>query len=141
MVVGTKSGNLAVLDIASASLWVDIQAHDAAIWSICIDHEEHSLTTGSADKQVKMWEIVRSRREPTDYIGSEGESVHVPLTLRHSRTLKLSADVLAIKYSPNSKYLAVALLDSTVKVFYRDTLKVYLSLYGHKVRPTYVSRR
>jgi len=42
--------------------------------------------------------------------------------------------VLAIRYSPDGKFLAVALLDSTVKVFYQNTLKFFLSLYGHKVR-------
>jgi U3 small nucleolar RNA-associated protein 12 len=56
------------------------------------------------------------------------------LSLVHVRTLKMSDDVLAVRYSPNNKLLAVALLDSTVKVFYQDTLKFFLSLYGHKVR-------
>jgi U3 small nucleolar RNA-associated protein 12 len=41
--------------------------------------------------------------------------------------------VLSVRYSPNSKLLAVALLDSTIKVFYQDSLKFFLSLYGHKV--------
>jgi U3 small nucleolar RNA-associated protein 12 len=45
----------------------------------------------------------------------------------------MSDDVLAVRYSPNNKLLAVALLDSTVKVFYQDSLKFSLSLYGHKV--------
>lgn len=45
----------------------------------------------------------------------------------------MTDDVLAVRYSPNGKLLAVSLLDSTVKVFYQDTLKFFLSLYGHKV--------
>ena len=45
----------------------------------------------------------------------------------------MTDDVLAVRYSPNGKLLAVALLDSTVKVFYQDTLKFFLSLYGHKL--------
>ena len=49
------------------------------------------------------------------------------------RTLKMTDDVLGVRYSPNGKLLAVALLDSTVKVFYQDTLKFFLSLYGHKL--------
>lgn len=31
------------------------------------------------------------------------------------------------------KLLAVALLDSTIKIFFTDTLKFFLSLYGHKL--------
>jgi U3 small nucleolar RNA-associated protein 12 len=45
----------------------------------------------------------------------------------------MTEDILSVRYSPNSKFLAVALLDSTVKVFFQDTLKFFLSLYGHKV--------
>lgn len=57
------------------------------------------------------------------------------MTLNHTRTLKMSDEVLSVRYSPNGKLLAVALLDSTVKIFYQDTLKFFLSLYGHKVNP------
>lgn len=57
------------------------------------------------------------------------------LSLVHVRTLKMTEDVLSVRYSPNGKLLAVALLDSTVKVFYQDSLKFFLSLYGHKVSP------
>ena len=48
----------------------------------------------------------------------------------------MTDDVLSVRYSPNGKLLAVALLDSTVKVFYQDSLKFFLSLYGHKVSST-----
>lgn len=46
----------------------------------------------------------------------------------------MTDEVLAVKYSPNHRFLAVALLDATVRIFYQDTLKFFLSLYGHKVR-------
>ena len=59
------------------------------------------------------------------------------LSLVHVKTLKMTDDVLSVRYSPNGKLLAVALLDSTVKVFYQDTLKFFLSLYGHKVWDPY----
>jgi hypothetical protein len=51
----------------------------------------------------------------------------------HVRTLKMTDDVLGVRISPDGRLLAVSLLDSTVKVFYADTLKFFLSLYGHKV--------
>lgn len=55
------------------------------------------------------------------------------LTLEHIKTLKMSDDVLAVKYSPDGRLLALSLLDSTVKLFFQDTLKFFLSLYGHRV--------
>ena len=36
-------------------------------------------------------------------------------------------------YFTAGKLLAVALLDSTIKVFFTDSLKFFLSLYGHKL--------
>lgn len=38
------------------------------------------------------------------------------LTLRNTRTLRMADDVLCIRISPDGKYVAVALLDSTIKV-------------------------
>lgn len=84
------------------------------------------LVTGSADKDVKFWEIERGQSS-TSYTSS---NIH---TLVHARTLKMTDDVLSVRYSPNGRLLAVSLLDSTVKVFYQDSLKFFLSLYGHKV--------
>ncbi len=46
------------------------------------------------------------------------------LTLVPTRTLKLSEDVLGVCHSPNGRLLAVSLLDSTIKIFFTDTLKV-----------------
>ena len=45
----------------------------------------------------------------------------------------MTDDVLAVRYSPDGRFLAVSLLDSTVKIFFQDTLKFFLSLYGHKL--------
>jgi len=55
------------------------------------------------------------------------------LGLTHQQTLRMSDSVLALKFSKDGKFLAVALLDNTVKVFFADTLKFFLSLYGHKL--------
>jgi U3 small nucleolar RNA-associated protein 12 len=45
--------------------------------------------------------------------------------------LKLSEDVLAVRYTPDQKLVAVALLDRTIKVFFTNSLKHHLTLYGH----------
>lgn len=41
------------------------------------------------------------------------------------KTLQMSEDVMSICYSPDQQLLAVSLLDSTVKVFFADSLKVW----------------
>ena len=36
----------------------------------------------------------------------------------------MSEDVLSVRFSPDGRLLAVALLDSTIKLFFTDSLKV-----------------
>ncbi|KAF7331839.1 WD-REPEATS-REGION domain-containing protein [Mycena kentingensis (nom. inval.)] len=124
--VGTKSGEILIYDLASSSLIETIQAHTGTVWSLHVRADEQMLVSGSADKDVKFWEF-DVHKTPS------GEKNLRHITLVHTRTLKMSDEVLAVKYSPNGKLLAVSLLDSTVKVFYQDTLKFFLSLYGHKL--------
>ncbi|KIP12680.1 hypothetical protein PHLGIDRAFT_97278 [Phlebiopsis gigantea 11061_1 CR5-6] len=125
--VGTKNGEIQVFDIASSSLLETVPAHTGTLWSIHVRADGQALVTGSADKDVKFWEFEQK--------AADSENPHSArlLSLVHVRTLKMTDDVLSVRYSPNGKLLAVALLDSTVKVFYQDTLKFFLSLYGHKL--------
>src|SRR5687768_1064331 len=103
-----------------------IEAHDGAIWSLQIRPDRRGLVTGSADKEVRFWDF--------DMVEEEvGSTIKKRLSLVHMRTLKMSDDVLCVRYSPDQKMVAVSLLDATVKVFYHDTLKFFLSLYGHKL--------
>lgn len=45
----------------------------------------------------------------------------------------MTDDLLALTFSPDGKFLAVSLLDSTVRIYLAKTLKFFLSLYGHKL--------
>ncbi|KAI8320708.1 Utp12-domain-containing protein [Martensiomyces pterosporus] len=130
IVVGTKDGNLELYDIPSAALVETFDAHEgASCWSIDVRPDKKGLVTGGADKCVKFWdfELVRDAQSDASVVSRRR------MTLEHVKTLKMSDDVLAVKFSPDSRLLAVALLDTTVKVFYADTLKFFLSLYGHKL--------
>ncbi|KLO08525.1 WD-repeat-containing protein [Schizopora paradoxa] len=124
--VGTKSGEILLFDFASSSLVETIKAHSSTVWSLHVRHDGEALVSGSGDKDIKFWEFERESTSASYIQGAIKSLVHV-------RTLKMSDDVLAVRYSPNGKLLAVSLLDSTVKIFYQDTLKFFLSLYGHKL--------
>lgn len=45
----------------------------------------------------------------------------------------MTDDIHFIKYSDNGKYYAVSLLDYTIQIYYSDSDKLFLSLYGHKL--------
>lgn len=128
--VGTKGGTLEIIDINSGSSIEVIEAHAGSIRSIVpIPDEDGNVSargfvTGSADHDVKFWEYQSVQKPDTD---------SKQLSVSNVRTLKMNDDVLAVSIGPTGKHIAVALLDCTVKVFFMDTLKFFLSLYGHKL--------
>ncbi|KAL7543092.1 hypothetical protein ACHAXR_012413 [Thalassiosira sp. AJA248-18] len=131
VVLGTREGHLIIIDVASGDIiYTEENAHDGAIWSLDIffsrGGKQMSLVTGSADKLVKYWSME----------SQEGENSRHPMVV-HARTLQMSDDVMCVRFShstdPEKRLLFVASLDSTIKVFFDDSLKFFLSLYGHKL--------
>uniref|UniRef100_A0A8B9H432 WD repeat domain 3 n=1 Tax=Astyanax mexicanus TaxID=7994 RepID=A0A8B9H432_ASTMX len=125
IILGTKSGKIQIFDLASGSLLETREAHDGALWSMCLSPDQRGIVTGGADKTVKFWDF--------ELIKDKDSGPNKRLTLKHTRMLQLDEDVLCVRYSPDQRLLAVSLLDCTVKIFYTDTLKFFLSLYGHKL--------
>ncbi|XXG49713.1 hypothetical protein AAC387_Pa02g3814 [Persea americana] len=121
-VIGTKSGALEIIEVGSGSSTEVIEAHSGSIQSIASISDGSGFVTGSADHDVKFWDY-HLKEKPGH--GSE------QLTVTNVRTLKMNDDVLKVAVSLDSKYVAVSLLDNTVKVFFMDSLKFFLSLYGH----------
>lgn len=121
LLVGTKAGLLRVFELASGCEIDPVEAHSGAIWSIALRPDRKGFATGSADKCIKFWEFKTSATR------AEG------FKLKNIRTLQVADDILCLKYSPDGRYIAASLLDLTVKVFFEDTLKFYLNLFGHKL--------
>ena len=132
--LGTREGHLLILDISSGDVvFVEEAAHNGAIWSLDVrrptpQQETIALVTGSADKTVKFWDV-ESQEDDDEQPGH-------PMAV-HTRTLQMSDDVVAVRYSHSTdstkRMVFVSSLDSTIKVFFDDTLKFFLSLYGHKL--------
>ncbi|KAK3268664.1 Dip2/Utp12 protein [Cymbomonas tetramitiformis] len=127
LVVGTKEGKLELFDLGSSTRTLVEDAHEGAVWSLTPLSDGSGFISGSADKDVKFWEYELVDSE------EEEEGGKRQLRLRHTRTLKLAEDVLCVRLGPKGKLLAASLLDSTIKVFFADSLKFFLSLYGHKL--------
>lgn len=135
VLVGNKNGELELFDIASSALIETIKAHDAAIWTLKVHPDGKSVATGSADKSVKFWDFQIVQE---DIPGTRRSAAR--LALVHKRTLKLNDDILSLCFSPdNGRLLAVSTLDNTVKVFFTDSLKLFLNLYGHKLPVLHIS--
>ena len=120
LIVGTKQGSIQIFDLDKAEMTEEIHdAHTKEIWSMCLYADKKGFVTASADQTVKFWSF--------EALKAEGWSVV------HTRTLQLQEDALAVKLSPDGRLIAVSLMDSTIKVFFVDSLKFFLSLYGHKL--------
>lgn len=128
IVVGNRNGELEIFDIASSTLIDTVKAHDGPIWTLHVHPDGKSMATGSADKSAKFFDFEVAQEEIP---GSKRTSPRFKLV--HTRTLKVSDDILSLRFSPDSRLVALSLLDNTVKVFFTDTLKLFLNLYGHKL--------
>lgn len=130
VIVGTRDGELQLFDLASSVLLENIDgAHDAAIWSLDITSDGRRLVTGSADKSIKFWNFSIEQ----DLIPGTNDKYVPVMKLTHDTILELNDDILCVRISPEDRFLAVSLLDNTVKVFFLDSMKFFLSLYGHKL--------
>ena len=126
LIVGLKDGRMLVIDIASGDILEEVPAHSKELWSIALFPDKKGVASGGGDQTVKFWtfELIE---DPDREIKAK------VLSVLHSRTLKLEDSVLCVRISPNNRFVAVALLDSTVKIFFLDTFKFFISLYGHKL--------
>ncbi|KAE9621797.1 putative transcription factor WD40-like family [Lupinus albus] len=122
--VGTKDGTLEIIDIGSGTCVEVVEAHGGSVRSIAALPDRNGFVTGSADHDVKFWEY-QIKQKP-------GQATK-QLSVSNVGTMKMNDDVLVVAISPDAKYIAVALLDSTVKVHFVDTFKFFLTLYGHKL--------
>jgi U3 small nucleolar RNA-associated protein 12 len=122
------------------------QAHQGAVWSLALLPDKSGFVSGSADKTVKVWTwtVTAVPVEAPSVIAAAGEGVTgdkpkgkkakraaaeaaaaaaaaPPVTKKVlgvtcTRQLEMAEDVLCVRVSPDGRLLAVALLDSTIKV-------------------------
>ena len=134
-VVGTKTGALEIVDVqAGMALDGAPEAHGGAVWGVALLPNGSGFVSASADKTVKFWEWRLVDVEDEDDDAPEGErATRRELTVAHVKTLQMTEDVLSVRITPDGKLLSVSLLDNTLKVFFADSLKFFLSLYGHRL--------
>lgn len=128
VVVGNRNGELEIFDITSSTLIDTVKAHKGPVWTLQVHPDGKSIATGSADKSAKFFkfEVIQEEIPGTRRMTPRFKLVH-------ARTLEATDDILSLRFSPNSQLIALSFLDNTVKVFFVDTLKLFLNLYGHKL--------
>ncbi len=150
VVLGTKDGTCQLLDAASGECLQSVdRAHStqkaartdednatthsvgAAIWAVAVRPDGRGFCTGGADKLVKFWEFAEAEADA----GPDGRAGGVRAAIE--KQLQMESDVLCLAYNhqkaADKLIIAIGLLDSTVKLFFEDSMKFFLSLYGHKL--------
>uniref|UniRef100_A0A1I7TTF7 WD_REPEATS_REGION domain-containing protein n=1 Tax=Caenorhabditis tropicalis TaxID=1561998 RepID=A0A1I7TTF7_9PELO len=127
ILTGGKNGEIGVFELSSAELVETRKAHTGAIWTIQNTPDNEGFITASADKTVKFWSFV---------LVTEGSRKRI--SIREQKVLELPDEALAASFSSDGKFLVVALLNNTCSVYFVDTLKFFVSLYGHSLPVTCV---
>lgn len=124
--LGSKKGNLYLISTNSFDIVQTIEAaHEGEIWNVFqikysyID-ARFKIITCSSDKNIKYWNINTKNNVSTDI-------------LAHYKTITAIDQITFCMLSPDGKYLAYSLLDNSIRLFYEDTNKFYLNMYGHKL--------
>jgi U3 small nucleolar RNA-associated protein 12 len=117
------------MDAASGMLVFDEAAHAGAVNSMMLRPDGKGFVSASSDKMVRFWEFSVNT--------SSSNALASTLAAEVTRELQMSHDALCVRYSSTpqlaKRMVAIGLLDHTVQVFYEDSLKFFLSLYGHKL--------
>jgi len=123
LLLGTKEGNLELYDLRVAELTQQLTPHSGAVYGMAEAPDHKSFASCSADKHLRFFE----------FTFTQGTHETVQFEEMLHKAIELPDEGLAVAYSQNGKWVAVALLNHTVQLFFSDTLKFYLALYGHRL--------
>jgi U3 small nucleolar RNA-associated protein 12 len=122
----TKKGSLYLLNMVSLEIIKTFdKIHSAQISEIIAlpyREEKHIIITCSYDKTVKFWNL-----EEVD---------NNEINLDYENEMNALEAVVCAKVTSDLNFFSYALYDNTIKIYYFDTMKFHLSLYGHKMPVT-----
>lgn len=133
MLVGTGSGELMVLYLDSCEvkgvyrLDPDTSRRSSDFDVVCMhEHPSHAtFAVAFRDRRVRVFEYILKKNGSTE-----------ELSIGELSATSVADDPTDIRYSPDGRVLAVALHNNTIQTFYTDSMKPFLSLYGHKLPVT-----
>lgn len=100
-------------------------AHEGEIWNLhhipaAYMDNNCTIVSCSSDKKVKYWKIFVERNSNK-------------ITVEENRVIEAIDQITYCMISPDEKYLIYSLLDNSIRVYYNDSNKFFINLYGHKL--------
>ncbi|CAC9468653.1 UTP12 [Leishmania donovani] len=160
--VGQQDGSVLLLDVASSAVLFrepaihvggvkhTVRRPDGAgfvtlgadrrllLWSIGLTEDKKNVQSAGnrgAAKKTRMTEADRDDDDDAMTAGAGGNGA----TLVQEQEIELTEVPLCAAFSPDDRLFGVGLQNNNVQLFFADTMKPYLSLFGHKLPPTSLS--
>uniref|UniRef100_A0A1I8B282 WD_REPEATS_REGION domain-containing protein n=1 Tax=Meloidogyne hapla TaxID=6305 RepID=A0A1I8B282_MELHA len=123
LILGTRTGSLFLFNLKTCELIEKSESVHDSITGLCAFPNNDGFVSFGQDKKARFWCFERAKdSSDRDY-----------LSIRSKRILELQDEPLCAAISPNGKFIAFGLLDNTSRVFFMDSLKYFVSLYGHSL--------
>lgn len=153
--VGQADGSLLLVDVTGAVvLFTEANAHVGGVKSVTKSPTGSGFLTLGADRRLLLWNLAMEdnglvtsstatsgKQEKNKKPEAADSSVRQPqqpmLMLAHE--VELTESPLFVVASPDEKYIGVGLQNHQIQLFFADSLKPYLSLFGHKLPPSDLS--
>jgi U3 small nucleolar RNA-associated protein 12 len=143
-VIGTSDGKLLIASLQRAEVIERIDAHPpTAVTSLCTMANGAVVVSIGRDKRLLKWDVTlieakdkaASNGGTSTTAGAAGKVVSLML----NEEVELTETPLYVRCTPNDKLCAVAMQDHNIQVLYADTMKPFLTLYGHKLPVTSIA--
>ncbi len=124
--MASRKGKLYIVETASLDVVQTFEdAHQGEIWNVfyvpfAYHDNKCKILTCSSDKTVKYWKI-------------NFDKMSNKLNIEIEKTVDAIDQITYCMLSPDGRYLIYSLLDNSIRVYYDDTNKFFINLYGHKL--------
>jgi U3 small nucleolar RNA-associated protein 12 len=134
LVIATAQGTLLLASAATQDVVRKITAHTGAVTGLCARSNGAGVVTTGKDRRVIKWDLSVKKKKGDAAAGAGGGQQDVTLVM--AEEVELSEAPLFVAVTPNDRLCAVALQDNNIQLFYADSMKPFLNLYGHKLPAT-----
>ena len=129
LIASNKKGNIYLLNMNSLEIVKTFEKIHSGSINVIIalpyKEEKHILVTCSNDKTIKFWNLEFNDDKNND------------INLDFENEMNVLDSVNYALVTQDLKFFSYALLDNTIKIYYFDTMKIHLNLYGHKMPVTH----
>ncbi|KPA77226.1 hypothetical protein ABB37_07133 [Leptomonas pyrrhocoris] len=148
--VGQQDGSVLLIDVASSAVLLREPAiHVGGVKHVARKPDRAGFVTLGADRRLLLWSVGLSQEKAAkanagkksggDEEEQAEENAVGAATLVQEQEIELTETPLCAAFSPDGRFFGVGLQNNNIQLFFADSMKPYLSLFGHKLPPTSLS--